>query len=203
MIAGAAQSYENHLPNLTGVSTLAPAGDMMRLIKTYFPQWKTLGTLYCPAEINSVQTLKMMQQKAEAVGLQIVAMPANSISELADAARALAGKNLDAIVQLPDNLSAAGFATISQAANSRHLPLFAFQSPLVDQGASLAVSMDYHQAGLDAAAKAARIMRGDNPANIPITLASHQVLALNLRNAAAQGITFPDELRRKADRVVP
>ncbi len=203
MIAGAAESYEKHLPNITGVSTLSPAGDMMKLIKTYFPQWKTLGTLYCPAEINSVQSLKFLKEKAQAVGLTIEAVPANSISELPDAARALAGKNLDAIVQLPDNLSATGFAAISQAANSRHLPLFAFQSPLVDQGASVAVSMDYHQAGLDTAAKALRIMRGDNPATMPITLTSHQVLAINLRNAATQGITIPDELRRKADRVVP
>jgi ABC-type uncharacterized transport system substrate-binding protein len=203
MVAGAAQSYDNHLPNITGVSTLAPAGDMIQLIKTYFPQWKNIGTLYCPAEINSVQSLKVLKEKAEAAGLQIETMPANSISELPDAARALAGKNLDAIVQLPDNLSAAGFAAIAQAANSRHLPLFAFQSPLVDQGASLAVSMDYHQAGLDAAAKALRIMRGDNPATMPITLASHQVLAINLRNAAAAGLTIPAELRQKADRVIP
>ncbi|MGA2053348.1 MAG: ABC transporter substrate-binding protein, partial [Opitutales bacterium] len=203
MAAGAAQSYDQHLPNLTGVSTLAPAGDMIQVIKTYFPEWKRIGTIYCPAEVNSLQNLKVLTREAQSVGLKVEAVPANNISELPDAARALMSRNLDAVVQIADNLGAAGFGAIVQAAHSHNLPVFAFQSPAVTQGASLAVSRDFYQAGLDAADQAARIMRGESPASIPITLASKETLAINLTNARDQGLTIPPALQKAADLVLP
>jgi ABC-type uncharacterized transport system substrate-binding protein len=203
LAAGAGQSFTNHLPNFTGVSTLAPAAEMVQLLKTYFPQLKRLGTVYCPAEINSVKNLEYFTKEVQKGGLTLDAVPANSVSELPDAARALSAKDLDAIVQISDNLSAAGFAAIAQAAHAHRLPLIAFQSPAVNQGAALALSMDYHQAGLDGAAVAARVMRGDNPANIPFALTSRETLVINLTNAADQGLPIPEALRKKADKVSP
>jgi ABC-type uncharacterized transport system substrate-binding protein len=203
MAAGAAQSYEKHPPNLTGVTTLAPATDMVQVIKTYFPQLKRIGTLYCPAEVNSIQNLKALTFETEQAGISLEAVPANTISEVPDAARALMARNLDAVVQIADNLSAAGFGAIAQAARSHHLPLFAFQSPFIEQGAALAMSRDYRQAGLDTAAKAARIMRGESPAGMPITLASKEVLAINLHNARDQGLVIPPALQNAANRVIP
>jgi ABC-type uncharacterized transport system substrate-binding protein len=200
--AGAGTSFEKHLPFLTGISTLAPAPDMAEIIKTYFPKLRRLGTLFCPAEVNSVKTLEYWQEKAKAAGLTIEPVAANSIGELPDAARALAGKNIDAIVQIPDNLSASGFAAIAQAARARGLPLFTFQTPMIDQGAMLSVSMDYHQAGYDTAVMAARVMRGDNPDNIPISFPSKKNFVINLRNARDQGVDIPAALQQRADKVI-
>ncbi len=200
--AGAGISFEKHLSTMTGISTLAPASEMAEIIKTYFPKLKRLGTLFCPAEVNSVKTLEYWKEKAQAAGLTVEAVAANSIGELPDAARALAGKNIDAIVQIPDNLSASGFAAIAQAARARGLPLFTFQTPMIDQGAMLSVSMDYHQAGYDTAMMAARVMRGDNPADIAFSYPSKKNFVINLRNARDQGLDVPAVLQQRADKVI-
>jgi len=203
MAAGAADSFEKHRPNFTGISTLAPAEDMMEVLTTYFPNWKRIGTLYCPAEINSVVNMKHLTDVAAQYGITVETVAADTSADVQNAARSLASKNIDALVQISDNLSAAGFIAIAQAAKGRHLPVFAFQSPLTSQGAALAMSMDYHQAGVDAAALAARVMRGDNPGDIPISLPSKKVLYLNLSNAKDAGITFPPALLNRADKVLP
>ena len=41
--AGAGKSYEDHLPNVTGISVLAPTDDMLDLLRKYFPQYKRIG----------------------------------------------------------------------------------------------------------------------------------------------------------------
>jgi ABC-type uncharacterized transport system substrate-binding protein len=201
--AGAGVSFANHLPNFTGVCSMAPSADMAAVIKTYFPKLRRLGTLFCPAEINSVKNLDNWRTQAKAAGLRVEVVPANSIGELPDAANALASKNLDAIVQIPDNLSASGFSAIAQAARGQRLPLFSFLSTMAGQGAALALSLDFHQGGWDAAQDAARIMRGDSPAGIPIKLPSKLRLVINLHNARDQGVTIPPALLARADQVIP
>ncbi len=203
LAAGAGESFEKHRPNFTGISTLAPSDDMLTLLKTYFPSWKTIGTLNCPAEVNSVVNLKYLVETSKKYGITVETVAADTSLELQNAARALASKNIDAFIQIPDTLSAAGFVAIAQAAKARKLPIFAFQSPMTSQGAALAMSMDYHQAGMDAAALAARVMRGDNPANIPFSLPTKKVLYLNLTNAREAGITFPQALIDRATKVLP
>ncbi|HSW26472.1 MAG TPA: ABC transporter substrate binding protein, partial [Burkholderiaceae bacterium] len=47
-----------------------------------------------------------------------------------------------------------------------------------------------------------RILRGANPAEIPVEIPTHMVLALNLKTARALGITLPQSLLLRADRVV-
>ena len=201
--AGAGVSATEHPSNLSGICSIAPIPEMIALIKANFPSWKILGTLYCPAEVNSVVNLKLFTDAAQAAGLQVVAVPANTVGDLPDAALALAGKNLDAVVQISDNLSATGFSAIARACRGRRLPLFAFQSMMVAQGAALAYSTDYHQQGLDAAAVAARVLRGDSLAGIPFTHPSKQVLLINLSNARAAGLTISPALQQRADRVNP
>jgi putative ABC transport system substrate-binding protein len=64
------------------------------------------------------------------------------------------------------------------------------------------VARDYERAGADQARLAARVLRGENPATIPIQLVSRTVLVVNLEAAAALGMTVPPSLLSRADRVV-
>jgi ABC-type uncharacterized transport system substrate-binding protein len=54
VVAGAGKSFTDHLPNITGVSVLAPVDAALDMIQKHFPQYRRLGTLFCPAEANSV-----------------------------------------------------------------------------------------------------------------------------------------------------
>jgi ABC-type uncharacterized transport system substrate-binding protein len=128
-------------------------------------------------------------------------VPANTAGELPDAALALCSRDLDAVVQVIDNLSAAGFPAIARAAQQRRLPLFACQGPAVKQGAAVALTRDYYDAGRETALKAARIIRGESPANIPLSPPSRTLKLVNLEQARASGLTIPEALLRQAQAV--
>lgn len=200
-VAGAGKSDQDHLPNITGVYTQGPYRELAELLRTYFPHIKRVGTLFCPAETNSVANKDVFVREATRCGLTVETVPANSASELSDAAIALCSRNLDAVVQVVDNLSAAGFPAIAQAAMQARLPVFSCQVASIKQGAAVTVARDYYDAGREAAQKVARIMRGESPAQIPFSPPSHQQVLVNLRNARAVGLVIPEELLRNAKAV--
>jgi ABC-type uncharacterized transport system substrate-binding protein len=128
-------------------------------------------------------------------------VPVNTPAELADAALALCGRRLDAVVQIIDNLSAAGFPAIARAAAVARLPVFACQGNAVKEGAVLALARDYYDAGREIALQAARVMRGDRPEGIPFSPQLKVKKLVNLEKAAEAGLTFSDAVLRDAERV--
>lgn len=200
VLAGAGQDNEHHLPKVTGVYVQGPYVEMAELLARYFPQFKRIGTLFSPAEINSVNNKDRFVREAGKRGIEVITLPVNSSGELADAALALASKPIDAIVQTPDNQTTAGFVAIAQAAARAKKPLFAFTEAAVAQGAALGYTLDYHQAGVDAAAKAVEVLRGKSPADIPFTRPSKISLVVSEDNARALGLELPAELVAKADK---
>src|SRR5262249_17744144 len=54
MAAGAGRSNTDHLPNVTGVPTMAAYNEMLDIIQECLPAARHLGTLFVPAEVNSV-----------------------------------------------------------------------------------------------------------------------------------------------------
>ena len=198
IVAGAGKTDRDHLPNVTGVYTLGPYREMAELLRTQFPAIKKIGTLFCPAEANSVANKDLFVREATRCGLTVETVPANGPSELADAAIALCSRGLDAVVQVVDNLSAAGFPAIARAADQARLPVFTFQGSSVKQGAALALARDYYDAGREAALQAARIMRGESPARIPFSPPSRTLKFVNLKKAQDCRLTIPEALLRDA-----
>ncbi|MDE3067400.1 MAG: ABC transporter substrate-binding protein [Verrucomicrobiota bacterium] len=200
-LAGAGKTDEDHLPNVTGVYTLGPYREMAELLRTNFPQIRRVGTLFCPAEANSVANKDMFVREATRCGLTVETVPANTASELSDAALALCSRRINAVVQVIDNLCVAGFPSITHAAVQARLPVFACQGAAVTQGASLALTRDYYDAGRETALKAARIMRGEDPARIPFSPPRKVQILVNLKNAQAAHLAIPEALLRQAQQV--
>lgn len=129
-------------------------------------------------------------------------MAASSPAELPDAAMALASRPIDAIVQISDNLSSAGFTAITRAANQARKPLFSLNSASIALGAPVAFGRDYHQAGLETAAMVLRVMNGESPAGMPFTLPSHVVRQASLPNARANGLELPQGFLDQMETVI-
>lgn len=202
LLAGAGRSDEDHLPNVTGVYTVGAYVDMAALIAEAFPSWRRVGTLFTPAEVNSVFNKDLFVAAAAERGLAVDTVAASSPGELSDAALALAGRPIDAIVQIADNQTMGGFTAIARAGRRAGKPVVGFTTSAVEQGAVFALSVDYRQAGRDAAAKAVQVMRGASPAAIPFSQPSHKELIVSVPNAALIDLTVPAVLLARADRVV-
>jgi ABC-type uncharacterized transport system substrate-binding protein len=200
--AGAGKSNTDHAPNVTGVSLLPANEETLALVKTHFPSIRKLGSLYCPAETNMVQYKIGLDAAAKRAGFEVVYVPAETATDVPDAAAALMSRDIDAVLQIPGNLTASAFGSISEAARRSHIPVFAFQKSQAIGGAMVVVARDYKDSGRHAAHLAARVMRGENPKNIPLEDFGKTSLIVNLDAARALGITLPPPLVRSAKSVI-
>ncbi len=200
--AGAGRSNTDHAPNVTGVSLLPANDEALTLIRTHFPAIRRLGALYCPAETNMVHYKNGLDEAAKRGGFEVVYVPAETATDVPDAAAALMSRDIDAVLQIPGNLTASAFGSIGEAARRAHVPVFAFQKSQAVGGALVVVARDYYDSGRHAAFLAARIMRGENPNDIPLEDFGGTNLIVNLDAARALDITLPSSLVRSAAEVI-
>jgi len=202
VVAGAARSNTDHQANVTGVTTLCDFAGMTRVLKECMPSVRRVGTLFTPAEANSVYNKDMLARHLKDAGIELVEVPVNSSAEVIDSAMSMCSRDIDAVCQRIDNLTAASFASIAQVARKHKLPVFGFASSQAKEGACVVLANDYYDCGVAAGRLAARVMRGEDPAGIPITNFAKSRLIVNLPQAREIGVKIPDSLLERADEVI-
>jgi ABC-type uncharacterized transport system substrate-binding protein len=202
VIAGAGSSFTDHLPNVTGISTLGDYEGMIGLIKMILPGTTKIGTLYTPGEMNSVKNMNFLKQSAQVAGIELMVMPVNSSSETSDATLSLIARKPEIFCQIVDNLTSLSAASIIRICREHQIPMFGFVSDQAEKGAVLVLSRDYRQAGLDAARLAKKILDGMNPAEIPFEFVSRTNILINPKTADLYNITIPEELYSRENAIV-
>jgi ABC-type uncharacterized transport system substrate-binding protein len=202
IVAGAGRSNEDHLPNVTGVPTVSAFPELLDTVRECIPSVRRIGTLFVPAEVNSVFNKDQLAARARQQGIELVTMAANTSSEMSDAAQALCSEHIDAVVQIASNLTTVAFASITQAARRSRIPLFGSLSSNAHDGAAVVVARDYFDGGHEAGSMAARIIRGEKPADIPFVPLKKTRIVVNLDAARAMGLRIPPALVRRASEVI-
>ncbi|RPI27672.1 MAG: ABC transporter substrate-binding protein [Acidobacteria bacterium] len=201
--AGVGRTNEDHLPNVTGVYGLAPYSEMIDLIREVLPHARNLGLVYVPAEPNMIFHMRNLEKAAAQAGLRVTATSADTTAEVSDAASALCMRKIDAICQVPGNLTAASFPTIASAARQARIPVFAFQSSQARTGAAIVLARDNFDAGQQAGVLATRVLHGESPAAIPFGEFKGIRLIVNLSAAREQGLTVPRSILEHAEETLP
>ena len=164
--AGLGKSAAEHLPNVCGVSTMSDFEGLINMVKTLHSGIKRVGTVFTPAEINSVSYREHLEQAARKQGITLVSVPANSATEVLDAANSLVSQRIEAFCQISDNLTGSCTAAILKASRDSGIPFYGFVTKLVQQGAIGVCARDYFEAGYEAGEMAFKVLNGINPENI-------------------------------------
>lgn len=202
IVAGAGRSNEDHLPNVTGVPTMSAYAELLDTVRECLPSVHRVGTLFVPAEVNSVFNKDQLVERARQQGIEVVAVAANTSAEMTDAAQALCSEPIDAVVQIAGNLTTVAFASITQAARRARIPLFGSLTSNAHDGAAVVVARDYFDGGHAAGLMAARIMRGEQPAAIPFVPLKKTRIVVNLDAARAMGLQVPPSVVQRASAVI-
>jgi putative ABC transport system substrate-binding protein len=175
---------------------------MLRYIKEMIPGMQRVGTLYATSELNATFYFGQLLTAGAKAGLEVKTVGLISKTSVPQATQELCDMDVDAIVQLEDNLTSATFPTIIKVANENKIPVFSFVNEQARQGSVMVLSPDYLRGARSAAAVAARIMKGEKPINIPFGRISKFDLIINRDAARAAGITIPEYLFARADEVL-
>lgn len=187
--------------NVTGLSDMSPVADHVKLIKEITPDVKNLGFVYNTAEANSVSTLAAMKAEAAKAGITVVESVATKSSEVQGATRALIGR-VDAIYIPTDNTIVSALEAAVGVAEEAGVPLYSGDTDSVARGALASVSFNYFDVGKQTGAIVARVLRGEKPGDIPVTIAAGSDLVINKKAAAKMGVTFSDDLVKRATKVI-
>lgn len=187
--------------NVTGVSDRWPVGLQLEAYSKIVPHAKKWGTIYNPAEVNAVLQVKALEDAARKLGLDLVTVTVANVAAVRPAAQALAPK-VQAIFLLSDNTATADYMAIQEASDKNRIPNFTGVNSNVARGALAAFGVDYFLVGYAAGKKAALVLKGGNPGQIPWDLAEHFGLVINQRAARSLGIVIPPDMLRVADKVL-
>jgi len=114
----------------------------------------------------------------------------------------MARAGADALVVVPDALMFSSRARIVNLAAKNRLPAIYGQKEYVETGGLISYGIDLTDIFRRSAGHVDKILKGANPAELPVELPTTYELAINLATAKALGLTIPASLRAKADRLV-
>src|SRR5262249_53720807 len=97
VIAGAGRNNQDHAPNVTGAYIPAPHLEGLTALRQCLPNARRIGSLFVPAEVNSVFYKDELLKAATGLGLEVDLVAVSNSSEIPDAAIALCSRNLDAV----------------------------------------------------------------------------------------------------------
>ena len=196
--AGAGKSKTDHLPHVTGVGSFPPVQDTIDTIQKLVPGVRAVGTLYNSSEANSVKVVSVARGIFEQRGIQLQEVAITGTSEILQAAQVLTHRGIQALWVTGDNTALQGFDAIVKAARDAKLPLIINDPEFTQRGALVAVGIGWYETGKAASKVLARVLKGEQPRNIPFEDVAVQKLVLNQEVAKTLGITFPPDMVQAA-----
>jgi putative ABC transport system substrate-binding protein len=163
----------------------------------------TIAVLVNPANIPQTATERAtVQEAARALGAHVVILNASSPSEIEKAFEVLVGQQVGALVVSGEIFFLSERNRLVELAARHALPTvyayreFAIVGGLMSYGTSLADG--YRQIGV----YAGQILKGAQPADLPVQQAVKVELVINLKTAKTLGLAIPLPLLGRADEVI-
>jgi putative ABC transport system substrate-binding protein len=197
--------YDKPGGNVTGVSDAPPIAQQLRLIREILPSLKKLGFIYNPSLDSSKATLEWINEQGKPLGIEVVESPAPTANEVIPAARKLVGK-VDAIFVPNDTTVVASIEAIVKIGEETKTPIFTGETRGVERGGIASVGLNYTEVGRLAGHMVAEVLSGQKPGDIDAVIAYQKLpnldVYVNKRSASAMGVTIPQTVLARANKVI-
>ncbi|MFO7152679.1 MAG: ABC transporter substrate-binding protein [Bacillota bacterium] len=199
--AGLVKSLEKPETNVTGTTDMNPVKEQLKLLKEILPNAKNVGILYNAAEANSKVQVEIAKEAAKELNITLHEATVANSSEVNQAVQSIAGK-VDAVYLPTDNTIASAIGAVVKVCNEAKIPVIGSERGMVQGGAIATLGVDYYLLGKQTGAIAARVLKGENPSEIPVEGSKEYKLIINKTAAERAGVTIPEAVMAKADEVL-
>jgi putative ABC transport system substrate-binding protein len=201
---GVVKSLSRPQTNVTGLTSMTVdlSAKRLELLKEAFPKIRRVAVVLYPLSGGETVALKNYETAASGMGIQINRVDIGTASDIRPAIGSIGRLGADAIAVIGSTLLRANCATLVQAIAETRLPaiyvddLFTNAGGLISYGASVAEHFQRVAVYVD------RVLKGAQPADIPIEQPTRLELIVNLKAAKAQGLTIPRAVILRAERVI-
>jgi putative ABC transport system substrate-binding protein len=202
---GLVRSYARPGGNVTGRSTQFSDFEPKRLqlLRSVLPDGARVAVLMNGRSSVHESDWRSAEAAARSLGMEPIRIEVRGAAGLEPALENLAKAGVHGLLVLSDDPMVVEFRDrIVAAAVRLRLPSISGFRAFVDDGGLMHYGPDQADAFRASAAYVVKLAHGANPAELPIEQPTQFELVLNLRTAAALGITIPRELRLRADRTI-
>jgi putative ABC transport system substrate-binding protein len=202
--AGLVDSFSRPGGNVTGVTLLTSLMEPKRLglLRDLVPGVALIGVLINPDFPPAALQLQQIEEAARAIGQRIVITKASNDDALEAAFRSLVQEGAGALlVTAAPYFDTRRDRIIAFAARQRLPAIYQFREYAIAGGLlsyGVSIAEGYRQYGI----YTARILKGANPAELPVHQPTKFETVINLKTAKALGIKISDNLLSLADEVI-
>jgi putative ABC transport system substrate-binding protein len=173
----------------------------LELLKEIAPRVARAAILRNPANPGSLGQVGAIQAVAPALGVELSLIDGRDSGETERAVTAFARGSNGGLIVLASGLGAHRDLFITLAARHRLPAVYPFPY-YVSSGGLICYGPDTVEQYRRAASYVDRILKGENPSDLPVQAPTKYALAINLKTAKALGLTVPPQLLARADEVI-
>jgi putative ABC transport system substrate-binding protein len=190
--------------NITGLSTLAPelSGKQMELLKEIAPRLSRVAVFGDSNFPGNAEARREAELAAGAFKVQLQYLDVRSYKDIEALFRAASKESPDAVLLLSSSLFFSQRTNIAQLASKMRLPVMYYAAEFVEDGGLMCYAASRADSFRRAATFVDKILKGTNPADLPIEQPTKFEFIVNLKAAKQIGLTIPPNVLARADRVI-
>jgi ABC-type uncharacterized transport system substrate-binding protein len=200
VVGGFVASLSRPGGNVTGVSNLNAVIEAKRLglLREIKPGITIVGALINPDSLTATSQQKDLEQAARTIGLRVQFLKARNDAEIEAAFKSIVEERIPALLVPADAFFA---ASRDKAARNAVPAIYSLREAAIS-GGLMSYGNDLPDTYRLIGTYAARIIRGEKPADLPVLQPTKFQFVLNLKTAKALGLAIPSGVLAIADEVI-
>jgi ABC-type uncharacterized transport system substrate-binding protein len=190
--------------NITGLSALSPelSGKRLELLKEIVPKLSRVAILGISTSPGYAQSKKETELAARAFGVRLQYLDVLAQKDIEAAFRAAGKERADAVLVLPSTVFSSHRLQIVDLAVKSRLPAIYLMAEWVEDGGLMSYGVSFTDLFRRAAIYVDKILKGAKPSDLPVEQPTKFELVINLKTAKQIGLTIPQSVLYRADRVI-
>jgi ABC-type uncharacterized transport system substrate-binding protein len=190
--------------NLTGFHNFETAigGKWLEVLKEIAPGVRRVAVVHNPDVAVNVAFLRAAEAASTSLGVTVTAAGVRAAADIESALTAFAREPNGGLVVAPNPINSTSRELIIASAARLGLPSIYPYRYYPASGGLASYGFDQIEQSWGAASYVDRILRGANPAELPVQLPTKYQLVINLKTAKALGLEMSLQLQQRADEVI-
>jgi putative ABC transport system substrate-binding protein len=202
---GIVQSLARPGGNATGFYGTEPSlgGKWLELLKEIVPGLRRVTVIYSPeTSTGGTSYLHSVETAAPLFSVEATGAPVHNAGDIELAISSLVRQPGGGLIVLPGGFIASHIEQIIELAARYRLPAIYSIRDYADEGGLMTYGTDTADSYRRAASYVDQILKGANPANLPVQAQTKFGLVINLKTAKGLGLTVSPSLLDRADEVI-
>ena len=190
--------------NITGLATLSPelSGKRLELLKETVPRLSRVAVLGTSTVPGYAQALRETELAARAFKVKLQNLDVLDPKDIETAFRAASKEHADAVLVLTGLIFNNQRTQVVDLAVKNRLPAIYINTVFVEDGGLMSYGVSFTDLYRRAATYVDKILKGRNPADLPVEQPKKFELIINLKAAKQIGLTIPPNVLARADKVI-